>query len=114
MNNSERVIAAIEAGHETMAAIEDATGLDYDRLRAARTYLVQSGQIEVYRSIKETDGRGRKAGCYRLTGLARKTLQRKKSAVRHCEDDAVNTDALVRCAIARWCRHPGPFGGLLA
>lgn len=114
MNNSERVIAAIEAGHETMAAIEEATGLDYDRLRSARAYLVQSGQIEVYRAIKAKEGRGRKAGCYRLTGRARKTVSRKKNAVRHCEDDTINTDVLVRNAVARWCRNPGPFGGLLA
>lgn len=115
MKNSEIFLRAMADGHETMSAIEDATGLDHDRLRAARTYLVQSGQIEVYRTIKEKDGRGRKAGCYRLTGLERKTVSRKKSTIMHCEDDVVaNTDELVRKAIKRFCQMPGPFAGLMA
>lgn len=114
MNNSELILQAIANGHETMAAMEEETGLDHDRLRAARTYLVASGQIEVYRTIKEKEGRGRKAGCYRLTGHARKTVPRKKGVVRHCEDASINTDTLVRNAVARFCSHPGPFGGLIA
>lgn len=114
MNNSELILQAIANGHETMAAMEEETGLDHDRLRAARTYLVASGQIEVYRTIKEKEGRGRKAGCYRLTGTPRKTLPRKSGSVLHCEDNSIDNDAMVRKSIARWCKVPGPFGGLMA
>lgn len=63
MTNRERVLAAIQAGHETIDAICAETGLSKNEVWGARDNLMHRGIIERYKA-GESDGTQRRPPCF--------------------------------------------------
>lgn len=102
MNNREKIMAAISAGHETRVAIMAATGLTFAQWRGARSGLIEDGLIAVYKTEK-TGTRGRPRGYFQIV---ENPQPRKKS-------ELPSATSMVRRTVKKLCRQTGPFAGLM-
>lgn len=102
MNNKEKILAAIRAGHETRVAIMAATGMTFDQWRGARSGLIQAGLIMVYKTEK-TGTAGRPRGYFQIVENPKpRDKSRRPSA-----------ESMVRRTVKKLCRNTGPFAGLM-